>query len=139
MDTNCGLCLAVHETYRIVNSIGGIAYSLIPLTPMVEGHAMVIPVAHKQMKDLSANEIFAINKLLVYLKEKLVALYPSRPPIISTHSDTSHASIPGHFHYHVIPSNGNLEKIMSGYDSLVYKKEGKAFEELEIRAARLRS
>jgi len=91
------------------------------------------------MKDLSANEVLAINQLLIYVKEKLVTLYPSRPPLISTHSDTNHASIPGHFHYHIIPSGGNLEKIMSQYDPLIYKKERKTPKELERRAAILKS
>lgn len=139
MNKNCGLCIAPREVYRVVQSIDSIAYAIIPITPMIEGHTMVLPAANKQMKDLSAVEMLAINQLLVYVKEKLVELYPSRPPLIATHSDTSHASIPEHFHYHIIPCGGNLEKIMSKYNPSIYKKEHQNCEELERRAVLLKS
>lgn len=138
MGRECGLCFAAEETYRVVHSSGSLAYALIPLTPMIEGHTMVLPAAHKQMKDLATEEIVAINQLLIYVKERLGELYPSRPPLIATHSDTGHASIPEHFHYHIIPSEGNLERIMSRFDPQRYRKELQDRPELERRARLLR-
>ena len=138
MGEKCGLCLVPQETYRIICSIDAIAYAVIPTTPIVEGHAMVLSAAHKKMEDLCSEELLAINKLLVYIKEKQEKLYPAQPPLIATHSDTKHGSIPEHFHYNLIPTTGNLEAIMSGYNHLVYKKELWDPKELERRAHLLR-
>lgn len=127
----------MNENYRIIERTERV-YSIIPITPLVEGHSMVLPVRHTLMEDLFPEELIEINEMLSHLKNKLVELYPLRHPIIATLSDTKHASIPGHVHYHLIPSEVNMRGLMAAYDSSISINKKTEIIELERMAKLLR-
>lgn len=123
MKNDCALCTAVHETYRLVHETET-TYSMIPLHPIQEGHVLVLPKRHVTMEKLTHQELAEMKDQVCALTEKIMQLHPETPPMIITDNNTKHASIPEHFHYHIIPSEVNIRKLMAGYNhSLTEKKE----------------
>lgn len=134
---DCGLCTAVNEDYRIIERTER-AYSMIALTPLVEGHTMVLPRRHTKMEGLTPEELVEMNAMMTRIKDKQVALYPNMHPIIACLSDTQHSSISDHLHYHLIPSEANIRKLMATYDPNIPEHQRADPEELERMATLLR-
>jgi diadenosine tetraphosphate (Ap4A) HIT family hydrolase len=134
---DCYLCEGVNQDYRVVERNESV-YSMIPIAPLVEGHVMILPRRHIKMEQLEAKEHIELSKILCKLKDKLVKLYHPKDPIISTLSDTIHASIPEHFHYHIFPSEVNMRGLMSAYDANIPENERLNESELERMAVMLR-
>lgn len=136
-DSNCPLCIAVvNEQYRFVRE-DDLVYAMIPIAPLMEGHVMVLPKRHTKMEDLTSEELESLNNMVADLKDKLKEMYPEKPPIIATLSDTKHAAIPEHFHYHIVPSEGKLRKLISTYHNIAEDQKAEP-SELEQMAMRLR-
>ena len=133
---SCALCTIVDETYRVVE-LGIRVYSIIPEAPVVEGHVMVVPRRHVLQQELNGDELMEINNMVVRLKDKLVQLYSQQHPLIVVSSDTSHASVPDHFHEHLVPSEVDLRYLMAKYYGLPAKQRGLP-SDLERRAKLLR-
>ena len=134
---DCPFCdLGSQEKYIVYQTAH--AYSLIPLAPLLEGHVMVLPKRHTTMEDLTSDELREINDMLFRLKEHLKRLYPSNPPLIATTTDTRHSSRPGHFHYHLIPSEVNLRVLWSTYYEEVPENKRLDDSELGRMAKKLR-
>ena len=131
----CGLCDAAEEEYRIVKKSKHF-YCAVPMTPLVEGHLMIVPLRHVKLEDLHSEELLELQVMLVNIKDKLVEKYPDTPPLIVTHSNATHASIPDHFHYHIAPSKACLRELMSTYNPEIPKNKQASHEELK-RLARL--
>ena len=137
---NCPLCLIpqdIAQQYRVVK-INDLVYSVIPKEPLVEGHVLVLPRRHVCMRDLTAEESLALNMEIDALKEKLVDLYPTTPPFIAAMSDTKHASIPEHLHYHLVPFAVGLRTLIHGYDSHIPERRVAEHSEIERMASLLR-
>ena len=132
----CNLCTIVQEEYRVV-ALEERVYSIVPYTPLVEGHVMVVPRRHVWQHDLEADELREMNQMIVTLKNKLIVLYPQQHPLIWAASDTQHASIPDHFHYHLVPSAQNLRELISSYFNIPVSREQPPAD-LERRARLLR-
>lgn len=133
----CNLCKALNDSYLIIKE-NKLAIAFLPISPLKEGHVMVLPKRHIKFEELTSEESKAVSELLIYLKNKLLKLFPEDHPLFVTLMDTKHSSIREHFHYHVIPSKDNLRKIISEY----YKvEENKKYDKkyLEKMAKKLRS
>tara|TARA_Y100000031_G_C8163505_1_gene358201 strand:+ start:134 stop:547 length:414 start_codon:yes stop_codon:yes gene_type:complete len=133
----CPLCYDQIEESRLVYSTPNV-YSMIPISPLTSGHAMVLPKSHKKFEELSFEEFSEMRGLLAILKNRLVSLYPDKHPIIVTLTDTDHSSIKDHFHYHITPSRGNLRQLMAKFDENVKEDERLDPSKLEEMAASLR-
>ncbi|MBI2669519.1 hypothetical protein HYX14_06790 [Candidatus Woesearchaeota archaeon] len=138
--TDCALCeipSREEDQGRIIR-VTNLAYSVMNYEPLMEGHALVIPRRHTRLGDLTLKEACAINEELVSLTDRLLALYPHAPPIIWTVSDTPHASIPSHFHYHIIPSEVGVRNLMANFYPHISSRKRAEKEELEQIASKLR-
>jgi len=119
----CPLCTILHkQIFRVIEENDG-AYSFVPFEPQYEGHILVLPKRHAKLTELTAKELVAVRDLAVKLKNRLVELYPEAHPVIYTVTDTMHASIPQHFHYHIQPTKDDLRKVFaSHYPGISIKK-----------------
>lgn len=134
----CALCQAVNESYRLIERTDTV-YSIIPIAPLIEGHAMVLPIRHTTMENLTQKELVELNQQLNYLKDCLKLLYPLKHPMIVTTTDTAHSSIPDHFHYHLIPSEVKFSNLMAAHNPKINKNRQEAeISELERMAKILR-
>ncbi|MBI2666226.1 hypothetical protein HYX13_01300 [Candidatus Woesearchaeota archaeon] len=134
---SCNLCTAVNEEYRIVKKTDE-AYAIIPLHPLVEGHVMILPKRHALLEELTAKELVELRDLVIILKNKLIDLYPERPPQLITDMNTFHASIPEHFHYHLVPNTYNFRTLLAAHDPAIPRKKEAVRSELEKMAKMLR-
>tara|TARA_Y100000310_G_scaffold165412_1_gene165143 strand:- start:1493 stop:1906 length:414 start_codon:yes stop_codon:yes gene_type:complete len=136
--SNCPLCYTEVEGSRIVYSTHNV-YSMIPIAPLVEGHAMILPKSHKKFEDVSSEELNEMKDMLTTLKDRLVSSYHDKHPIIVTLTDTDHSSVKDHFHYHIIPSSGNIRQLMAKFDESVSENERLDLSRLEEMAILLRT
>tara|TARA_Y100000310_G_scaffold330886_1_gene403351 strand:- start:550 stop:963 length:414 start_codon:yes stop_codon:yes gene_type:complete len=135
--SDCPLCYDKVEVSRVVYSTPNV-YSMIPISPLMNGHAMVLPKDHKKIEDLSPIETMEIHDMLIILKDRLVSLDSDKHPMIVTLTDTDHSSIRDHFHYHIIPSKGNIRELMAAYDKDIPENKKLDSSELEKMAVLLR-
>ncbi|MEK6950171.1 MAG: HIT domain-containing protein [Nanoarchaeota archaeon] len=126
----CGLCQGKKEEYRLVRR-EKLVYAMIPQEPLVEGHLLLAPQRHGKLESLTGEELVQLRDLTVVLKERLVQLYPAAPPYLYSVMDTSHSSIPDHFHYHLLPGSWNLRKVLACYDSTIPERRRASRSELE--------
>jgi len=113
-------------------------YSIVPYAPMALGHVMILPYRHTRFEELNIEELLQLRDMSSRLKDKLVELYPTAPPLFVSVMDTSHASIPDHFHYHLIPSAVKLSELLAAYHHTDAKRVILPASELELMAQRLR-
>ena len=138
--TDCALCeipSREEEQGRIIHDTG-LVYSIMNFEPLHQGHVMVIPRRHARLGSLTHAENYEFSLELLHLTNRLLELYPSEPPITWSVSDTPHASIPGHFHYHIAPSAAGMRDLMAGYYPKVSFRQRAHLEYLEQMAVRLR-
>lgn len=120
---DCKLCQAyAEEKYRVVH-VGKKVFSMIPIAPLREGHIMVLPIRHTNYNLLNDEEMVEAHRLLVKIKDKLKQRNPDMPPLIETATDTKHASIPEHAHWHIIPSPVNIRELVAHHDPTVHKNK----------------
>jgi len=137
-DKNCPLCtIPTEDSFRVVTE-NSKAYVGVPHAPLVEGHVMVLPKRHALLSNLDSEELACLQELIEKLKNKLINLYPKEPPMVYSVMDTQHASVPTHFHYHIIPVADNLRKIMARYYPKVQENEVLSDEELKRMADKLK-
>lgn len=134
---DCPLCEIMNEKYRLITR-NDVVYATIPIEPIVEGHVMVAPIRHTLMEDLKAEELVAMNHCVANLKNRLVELYPRHHPTIVTYADTDHASVPSHYHIHLIPSDVRIRTLISNYNKGLPEREVKDKAELERMAEKIR-
>lgn len=135
---NCGLCQGINEEYRIIQRTE-LVYALIPQEPMREGHLLILPQRHVKLEGLTLAELAQLRDVTVQIKDHLLHLYPSAPPYLYSVTDTPHASIPEHFHYHILPYEKNLRTVLSNYSpSSIRERQVAPRSELEQMALRLR-
>lgn len=135
---NCQLCKYADYKPRIVHETD-LVYSMIPNAPLLEGHVLVLPKKHKIMQALSAEELMALADMTGSLKDKLKTLYPLKHPLLVSQMDTMHSTIPGHFHYHLIPSGVNIRELVANSDSSISSRKELPIRELERMAILLRT
>ncbi len=135
---HCPLCeIPEKEQYRVVRN-NDLVYAAIPYAPITEGHVMVLPKRHTRLRQLIPEELVSLNETIEDLKDRLVELFPERHPFISTMSDTKHASVPQHGHYHLLPSKYNLRVLYDCRDQRILSNEPVERSILEEMALRLR-
>lgn|SRR3989338_3510444 len=132
----CNLCSAISDEYLIIQE-NKLAIAFLPISPLNNGHVMVLPKRHVKLERLTSQESKSLSTLLIGVKNKLKNLFPEQHPIIVTLTDTNHSSIQDHFHYHILPSKDNLRKVFSGYYNLEENKK-LSKEELSNIARKLR-
>lgn len=137
MADDCGLCNAVFENYRVVRNTG-LVYSVIPIAPLVEGHVMVLPIRHTRFQDMTKDEVYEAHQMICDLIGKLKVRYPAGHPLLGSVTDTDHAQIPDHGHYHLIPSSANFRTLMANYDPSIPRNKKLEQPELERLAVLLR-
>lgn len=114
MINSCSLCTIADEEYRIVKCASKV-YSIIPNTALTSGHVMVLPYRHTTFEEMDDEELSQIRDMTCQLKTRLTTLYPSTPPLFTSMLDTTHASIPDHVHFHLIPSPVNVTPLLASY------------------------
>lgn len=137
MEDDCKLCVLHQEENRVVYKAEKV-YSIIPHAPMSVGHVMILPYRHTRFEELNIEELLQLRDMSGKLKDKLVELYPSTPPIFISVMDTAHASIPDHFHYHLIPSKTRFSELLAAYYGRSAERVILPESELELMAQRLR-
>lgn len=134
----CPLCeIPEKEPYRVVRN-NDLVYAAIPHAPVTEGHVIVLPKRHTLLRELTTAELVSLNETIEELKDRLVELNPKRHPFISTMSDTMHASVPAHCHYHLMPSWYNLRVLYECRDQKILTNTPLEALVLEEMAQRLR-
>ena len=128
--SDCPLCEAVNDERRLV-------YATMSIYPVTEGNVLVLPKRHTKMEGLSIFEMHELNDVCCDMKGRLLKLYPDMPPFLYSALDT-HASVPEHFHYHLIPSEMDVRKLMVAYTSIETDKVDVDISKLEKIAMRLR-
>ena len=137
MEENCQLCVIHQQTYLVVSRTDYV-YSIIPHAPLVPGHVMILPYSHTIFEELTPDELMELRDMSCQLKDQLVSKYPLTPPMLVSMMDTTHASIPRHFHSHLIPSPVNMRKLLQAYDPSILENEIRQPSELEMLAKQLR-
>ena len=99
---------------------------------------MVLPLKHVKMEDLDPEEVLGLHSMVAKLKTRLVELYPDRHPTILTYADTMHASIPEHYHIHLIPTDVKIRQLISNYNPSISEREAKEASELERMAKKIK-
>lgn len=138
MADTCALC-AIHTQDDRVVERGEEVYSIIPHAPLAEGHVMILPYRHARFEELTIYELLSLRDMAGRLKDRLMELDLTKPPMLVSMLDTRHASIPDHFHYHLIPSEVNMRKLLSHYDSSIPENRVLLESELERMARQLRT
>ncbi len=133
----CPLCDYEGNSSYVVHQTE-LVYSMPPIEPLVEGHVMILPRAHKSLENLSTEELLGIRDMISRLKDRLKSLYPSKHPLMISQTDTVHSTIPGHVHFHLIPSQANVRDLMASYDHSIPARRRLPISELEKMAAVLK-
>ncbi len=138
MKDTCALCTIPQEqenrvVYRFEN-----VYSVIPHAPIMPGHVMILPYRHTRFEGLTMDELVELRDMSCQLKDRLLSLYPQTPPMFVSTMDTTHASIPEHFHYHLLPSKMKFSELLAAYHHTDAKRVILPASELELMANRLR-
>ena len=137
MKENCPLCYIMEEKFRLVAQ-GNKVYASIPLQPIIEGHVMVAPNRHTTMDEMCNEEITELHDFVTGLKTKLMEFYPEKHPTIFAYADGDHASIPTHYHVHLVPSEVKMRVFMSNYNPDIELGKEATKSELEKMAELLR-
>lgn len=135
---NCGLCQGTREEYRLVQRTE-LVYAIIPREPMREGHMLILPQRHVKLEKVTLAELAQLRDVTVQIKDRLFNLYPSAPPYLYSVTDTPHASIPEHLHFHILPYEANLRTLLAHYSpALIREREIASLSEIEQMALTLR-
>ena len=135
---DCGLGHGINEEYRLVQRTD-LAYAMVPQEPIREGHILVVPKSHAKLENLTLAELDQIRNLIVEVKNRIIQLFPTAPPYLYSVTDTPHASIPDHFHFHLLPYEESLRTVLAQHSpSLARERQKASVSELERMALRLR-
>lgn len=135
--SSCPLCQSLKETYRLVRKNSS-AFALVPLEPLFFGHLLILPQRHARLEALQPAELKDLNELILFFKDKLLSLNPKNPPFLFTALDTPHASLPAHFHYHLLPYPVGLRGLISAHDPEISPRKEATISQLTKMAQRLR-
>ena len=99
------------------------AYAFVPTSPILLGHLLILPKRHAKLSDLTEIELLDIQQLIEKMKVTLLKLAEALPeikghePMLVSMMDTMHASIPEHFHFHLIPSKNKIRDLIESYST----------------------
>ena len=115
MANNCELCAAAGEDYRLIEK-NGLAFSIVIIEPLVEGHLMVLPLAHrKNIGELTAGESKAIMEMLNKLALAIRKVYKLEPLIVMYYGKHGTQE---HVHFHIFPSDAALRTLVARHKSM---------------------
>jgi len=138
MADDCPLCMIPDTKPAQLVEKGKYVYAAIPYAPIEPGHVMIVPYRHVRLKNLTPLELVELRDMTCFLEDKLVRLYPNNQPIDASMLGTKHASIPDHYHAHLIPSPANMNYLLAAYYGRSPERVILPESELEIMAQRLR-
>lgn len=118
----CNLCKAKEQRELIIQE-NDLAVSFLPHAPLSEGHVMILPRRHVLYHDLTKDEHQAIAEIISQLKDHLKKIYPEQHPLLISATDTSHSSVPGHIHFHLVPSRYGLRPLIAKTHGVDERKE----------------
>ena len=104
--SDCGLCSAHNEDYRVVFK-NQEAVSLVIANPFNDGHLMILPRRHViTLDNLTAEESKALHEILSESQQRLLEVFPDYPPVLGMQVGR-HSTQP-HIHYQMFPSDAHL-------------------------------
>jgi len=110
MKDDCPLCLIPDTKPAQLVERGKYVYAAIPYAPIEPGHVMILPYRHVLLERLNIEELVELRDMTCQLKDKLVGMYPDTQPMEVSMLNTVHASIPNHFHSHLIDAINSMPK-----------------------------
>ncbi len=104
--SNCGLCVAYDEDYRVVFR-NEKAVSVVITNPYNAGHLMILPRRHVlSLDELTADESRAVNEILSQSQKRLTEVFPDSPPVFGMNMGVH--STQEHIHYQMLPSDASF-------------------------------
>ncbi len=111
----CELCAAANENYRVIEK-NDLAFSIVIIEPLVEGHLLVLPLAHRRnIGELTAAESKAIMDMLNKLALAMRNAYKLEPLIAMNYGKHGTQE---HVHFHIFPYNAALRTIVAHHKNM---------------------
>ncbi len=130
----CKLCESLDQPRVVCQN--DVAFVVMNVEPLNDGHVMVIPKQHVEtLGELAAEDVKGLMELVTKMEKTLARIFPN-PPIIFLNS-SSHKTQP-HVHIHVLPSKGALRDLVAGFEQIPPRVR-RPMEELASLADAIRS
>lgn len=114
---DCELCHIINEDYRLIRESEH-AFAVICAWPIKDGHIIILPKRHVTQNNFSAlspEEAHDFLTLVEQMQHLLTDKYDE--DVILFKNSNSHSSQP-HFHMHLMPSKGNMRKLIASYENI---------------------
>lgn len=114
MNSSCELCAAYHEPRLIKENEH--AFAVICKAPLKQEHVLVLPKEHiTSFRDISPHAAQGFLTLLEEIKE--IVKRAGKQDVLVVQNTGTHSTEP-HIHFHVLPSKGNLRKLISTLEKI---------------------
>lgn len=113
----CNLCDAYTQEYRFVCESEH-SFCFICKEPLKLGHVLIVPkkcVSQKEINKLTPDESYDLNCLVQTMEDVLGKLSGGN---VMTFKNSGNGSTECHFHFHLLPSKGNLRDLISGFENI---------------------
>lgn len=112
-----------------------LAFCLVNIEPLKDGHVMVIPRRHvTRLSEMTQEEAKAVNILTDQMVDLLLREFGENPAI---HTNSGGHKTQPHVHVHVLPAKGALRDHFVAHENLPFRVR-KSLEEVAAMATRLR-
>ncbi len=119
---SCVLCDSQHENFRFIKETK-YSFCVICKWPLKLGHVLVMPKRHVTQNEYSNLSPEETHDLFELVEEMQMILNKLSEEDIIVFKNSGKHSTESHFHFHIVPSQGNLRLFMSQFEGVPRRQD----------------